>query len=476
MAYESYGSLPSSQQSTTQSGPLVSQRSAVAAHNGNVNNTPWYSQGNAQTDREPPPVFSSQPRGGMTTLGRRGSVLQQRVCRMEAGIDPVDLLCDRLGTWRLSIKSLVKLFKSIHQVESKCAKGYCNSSKDITTPLEHGPGHFLETGGLQEIWLALKDYAIDNGTTHQDYVNFIDRAILPGLRGIKADIKAMITSIRRDSDLKNGDLYQSRLTVDKLVARLDKSIKSMSYTTLDSSHATADPVLCSQAVNHAIVNLHEQENILHNSILDLQKEMSLFDQKIVQSLQLVFCQFQEFQLENNIESPDLITEIVDKLNAIQPQTEWNEFVHRHQLHLVKENAAFKSEWEIQYPNKDHLLSRVIKAGALERKSSILKQWGEEFYVLSPAGYLHGYKSFSHFLENALSPECSIFLPQTSFDMDEIDELDEDCNEFELRGKDGQGKISLEKTFCFRAMNNQDFVEWIQCIHKIMERFKPVPLL
>ncbi|KAL0097547.1 hypothetical protein J3Q64DRAFT_1670813 [Phycomyces blakesleeanus] len=435
--------------------------------------TPWYIQDakvQAEDGEVPPPVFSSQPRTSMSLPGRRGSMLQQQVCRMDYGIDPVNLLCDRLSTWRVSIKTLVKMFKSIHDAESKSSKGYCNASKNFALPSETDPNKFVHSGGIQDVWLAFKNYSLEEGTLRQDYVHYIERALLPGLRGIKTDIKTMIGSIRKDPELRNQKLYDSRLTVDRLVSRLDKNLKTITQVP-EQADQIGDPLLLSQG-KQSIKTLYDQENTLHDQMLNLQQEVCVFEQNVVESLRLVFQEFKKFRLESKIDSPSLVNDIEAKFNAIRPQTEWKDFVQRNQFNLVREDATYKSDRLISYPNQNHHLVQPIKEGPLERKSALRKSWVEGFYILSPAGFLHGYKSPDMFYEDPMNPESTVFLPRTKFSTDNTDE----DGTFELRGKDAQVTLGLEKTFIFRAINDRDLNRWLKNITQCMERYKPMPML
>lgn len=63
-------------------------------------------------DEEPAPIFASQPKRNLTL--KRPSKVQQHIYRMSGGIEPVDLLCDRLHVWQLAIKDLVSENEKVH--------------------------------------------------------------------------------------------------------------------------------------------------------------------------------------------------------------------------------------------------------------------------------------------------------------------------------------------------------------------------
>ncbi|KAG0174457.1 hypothetical protein DFQ28_006473 [Apophysomyces sp. BC1034] len=424
---------------------------------------PWFaheSKIELEPGLDPPPVFSAQPKRQLTALTRhRGSKMQQQMYRMESGIDPVLLLTDRLKSWRMAIKSLVALFKQFVTVESKCAKGYSQSSNAILLPSRELTGQFLDSGGIQTVWTAFRNYSMEQSMLHHEYVNYLSRAVIPSLRSVKDDIKRMVTSISKDKDLSSESLYQSRMIVDNLLSKLDQTIQM----TMQSP----------QTANHrAIKKLHENENILHDNVLNLQREVGMFEQKIVENIRYVAQRLQEYRLQKKMDSYELMGKITTAFDSIQPNTEWNEFVRRNHNNLVQENAAYKTDRVVDYPNKQHELVQPIKFGFLERKTSLMRQWVEGLYVLSVAGYMHGYKNAELFNSNPLHPETSIFLPNTSISQSD----DDDDRVIEIRGKNAQGTITLEKTFTFRASNAAEYQEWLGLIYALADRFRPVPLL
>ncbi|KAF7723516.1 hypothetical protein EC973_001891 [Apophysomyces ossiformis] len=435
---------------------------------------PWFgheSKIELEPGLDPPPVFSAQPKRQLTTLTRRGTKVQRQLYRMESGINPVLLLTERLKAWRLAIKSLVALFKEIIMVESRCAKGYSQSSMAITLPSRESTGQFMDSGGIQTVWTAFRNYTLEQSMLHHEYVNYLSRAVIPSLRGVKEDIKRMVASIGKDKDLSSDSLYHSRMHVDQLLSQLDQTIQMTMQAPHTANHRI-DPLLLNLGVFHAIKQLNEQENILHENVLNLQREVGMFEQKIVENIRYITRKLHEYRLQKKMDSYEVMGKITSSFDSVQPNTEWNEFVRRNQNNLVRENAAYKTDQVAEYPNKHHELVQPIKFGFLERKTTLMRHWVEGLYVLSPAGYLHGYKNAESFNSDPLHPEISIFLPNTTVTQPE----EEDTRMIEIRGKNAQGTLARERTFVFRTSNDAEYQDWLNQIHAMSERFRPVPLL
>ena len=131
---------------------------------------------------------------------------------------------------------------SIEDIETKSASQYSKSSKDIVVPFPEGQGQFMQSGGIQEVWLAFRNYTVEQSVRHQDYVNYIDRSVLPSLRNIKNDIKALLKYIGRDKDLRTNNLYDDRRRMDTLVSKLDRIIQADSQMA-DRAYQHPDPLL-----------------------------------------------------------------------------------------------------------------------------------------------------------------------------------------------------------------------------------------
>lgn len=166
----------------------------------------------------------------------------------------------------------------------------------------------------------------------------------------------------------------------------------------------------------------------------------------------------------------MIGQITSTFEGVQPDTEWNDFVQRNRNHLVSENAAYKTERDIHYRNQRHDLVKPIKVGLLERKSRMMRSWSEGLYILTPVGFLHGFRSAEAFEADPERPECSIFLPHTSVNY----YAQEGC--FEIQGRNIKSHLlgGREKNFEFRARDINDLHDWFNKIRPFSEWFQPEP--
>ncbi|EPB84648.1 hypothetical protein HMPREF1544_08591 [Mucor circinelloides 1006PhL] len=454
------------QQLVPSSDPGINRRLSVARQG-----VPWTDrQSKLQIDSssEPPPMFTAAPKK-MSIRHPRESKSSKHIYRMDNGIDPVILLTTRLEAWRLAIKNLVALFKKIIAVELKTSKGLVLASRDIVVPFDKSNGQFLEigTGGIQDVWASLRDYTMQHGMLHHESAGYLEKAVIPALRAIKNDIKTMIIAIQKDKALKSTDIFESRMQVDKLISRLDKVIECCNRSPQTANDNT-DPFLVNLGIIHAVRELCDHENRLHDNILNLQKETGIFEQKIIENTRYVIQKLEEFRLKNKLEHKDFIGKVVETFNGIKPTLEWNEFVRRNQYNLILENSAYKTENMVEYPNQDSKFVRALKIGPLQIKTGVMRSWTEGVYLLTPAGFLHGYKTPKHFQTNPLRPNYSVFVPHCSIERDED-------GSFELRGKEKRASMGLGSHYTFRASNPRDGQQWFEALVRMADQFRIVPL-
>lgn len=259
-----------------------------------------------------------------------------------------------------------------------------NASKEIILPFENANGQFLENGagGIQDVWASLRDYTMQHGILYHESAGYIEKAVIPSLRAIKSDIKTMTNAIEKDKSLKSTLIFDSRVEVDRQISRLDKVIQTVGRDPQNADQNT-DPFLLNLGVIHAVRELCDHENTLHDNILNLQKETGLFEQKIIENVRYILLKLQEYRLKHKIETEDKIGMVTETFNQIEPTTEWNDFVKRNQFNLVLEDSAYKTENMVEYPNQDSKYCRAVKIGPLQLKTGVLKGWTEGVYILTP---------------------------------------------------------------------------------------------
>ncbi|KAH8547993.1 hypothetical protein BGW37DRAFT_406094, partial [Umbelopsis sp. PMI_123] len=417
----------------------------------------------------PAPVFSaSAPKLSITR--RNTTSYQKQTFRMDAGINPADVIVERLEAWRGVLKNLANFWKEISAAHSQTAKGYTKGSSLIEVPFQDTGLHFREDGGVQTVWAATREYSVIQAKHHHDYSMFLDRSIIQGLRSVKKDVKAMAQSIRSDDRLKTDRLYRCREQADILQTRLNKYIQLVNTTPEHASDKT-DPYIVSACLEEQTAKLYREENRLHDSMLNLQREYAIFERKMIDNAKLVLHSLQEYRTEDKYLTDHTVHMIMDTFNNLDSDCETTVFFDRRQGELVPDNAAYKDLNNITYENRSHPLVIPCRVGFFERKTFVTKNWVEHKYALTPSGFLHEYKSEKDFPCN---PEKSIFIPHTTV-VGKESNVHHDYI-FEIRGRNNsKGKImktlDRDKTYVLRTRTGDEMQAWMDILTPMSHQFR-----
>ncbi|KAK4518162.1 uncharacterized protein ATC70_001513 [Mucor velutinosus] len=394
--------------------------------------TPTSAQGSIHSTASPPPKFMARPRtASVIRFPTRKRTMQKHIYTMKDGLDPVKVLCNRLTSWQVSVKYLLSMFHSIKKVESSTGKGYRKIDSKSTIPVKI-KDQFKSSHGVQDAWAAFRQYTRENSLIHQDFVDFIENEIVPILHIILKDIHAMMQSLKHNKDLRTNTLWECRKKADKVITQLNSDIYSVvnAQEKAKSNYVIPkgrDPLLSKYVVIHTIRDLYKQENRLHKDFLETQDSYRRFEQeKIINVYTELFQTFERYRVQHHLENLEGVTKVAGIFNAIETDAEWLDFVQHHDNELVKSNAAFKDEQALDFPNASHPLVQPLAIGVLQRHHG--KKWHEEYYVLSPVGLLHRFKSEQDLLNTPLKPEATMFVPQCTILINPPSQL------LELKGK------------------------------------------
>ncbi|GAN06392.1 conserved hypothetical protein [Mucor ambiguus] len=394
--------------------------------------TPSPTDDSVHSAASPPPKFKAHPRtASVIRFPTRKRTMQKHIYAMKDGLDPVKVLCNRLTSWQVSVKYLLSMFHSIKKVESSTGKGYRKIDSKSTIPVKI-KDQFKSSHGVQDAWSAFRQYTRENSLIHQDFVDFIENEIVPTLHIILKDIHAMMQSLKHNKDLRTNALWECRKKADKVITQLNSDI----YSTVSAQEKAKnnyvipkgrDPLLSKYVVIHTIRGLYKQENRLHKDFLETQDSYRRFEQeKIINVYTELFQTFERYRIQHHLENLEGVAKVAGIFSAIETDAEWLDFVQHHDNELVKSNAAFKDEETLDFPNASHPLVQPLAIGVLQRHHG--KKWHEEYYVLSPVGLLHRFKSEQDLLNTPLKPEATMFVPQCTILINPTSQL------MELKGK------------------------------------------
>lgn len=196
-----------------------------------------------------------------------------------------------------------------------------------------------------------------------------------------------------------------------------------------------------------------EENATRQDILAVQENFSQFESHIVQVIQQGIGQFYTVMAQQSDSQKQLYGSMVQNIQKQDPLFEWNNFVRHNNQLLIDPSAPQRTLQNVSFVGQNHSATQALCQGALERKQGLLKKYEPSVYAITPAGFLHEFKSDDDMAKDP-SPEMSLYLP--------------DCtvggingNAFVVKGKDISSKLSLSgtKEYEFRARSDQDAETW-----------------
>ncbi|CAO3611976.1 unnamed protein product [Mucor hiemalis] len=353
------------------------------------------------------------------------------------------------------------MFQNIKKVESNSGKGYRKIDAKFSFPHKI-EGQFKSSHGVKDAWDAFRQYTRENSLIHQDFVDFIENEIIPILHIMIKDIHNQMHSLKQNKKLYTASLWDCRKKADSIITKLNSDI----YATVNSQEKAKsnyvipkrDPLLTKQVVINTIQDLYKHENQLHKEFLNTQDSYRQFEQeKIINVYTELFKTFEEYRVEHRLENLESVAKVSRLFSAIETDAEWLDFLQHHENELVKQTAAFKDEQTLDFPNVSHPLVQPLILGNLQRHHG--KKWTEEYYILSPVGLLHCFKSEKDFRHSPLKPDTTMFIPQSTVLVNPTSQL------LELKGKalgrmfGGGSKRMLELS----SENHDVIKQWIDIL-------------
>ncbi|ORZ28921.1 hypothetical protein BCR41DRAFT_297896 [Lobosporangium transversale] len=354
------------------------------------------------------------------------------------GLNPADILLNRLTAFKDVIKNLQHYFEEVVEVETNVSKAMNKASGVITVPFKDGQ-QFLGKGGLQDVCTGLRDSAKTRSDQHASAARFVDETIVKNLRRLKQDIKGRIKALKTDSNLYNNKVFKERELTQEKVAALAKAIGLFDMSgqhQSDMEKVQSDPYVINLALKCQLAKQVHEENLFARALKQCQDEIKTFEAHIIKEVKQILASFAEYQLNNatNTFSQSWApTQLA--LNMLQEDSEWSNFVEKYGHRLFPSDLVDANPDDLDYPCKDNPYVIPVKTAHLSRQSSVLKSWKEGYFVLTLSGWLHVFGSADR--EKDSVPDHSIYIPTAT--LGPHTEAGQKQHSFSLEGK-GKGGL------------------------------------
>ncbi|KAF9086584.1 hypothetical protein BGX23_008776 [Mortierella sp. AD031] len=375
------------------------------------------------------------------------------------GLNPADILLNRLIAFKGVVKNLQQYFTEITEVETGVSKAMNKASGVLVVPFKDGQ-QFLGKGGFQDVCVGLRDSAKTNSEQHASAARFVEETIVKNLRRLKQDIKGKIKALKADTSLYNNKVFKEREATQERIANLAKAIGLMDMSGQhqhDMEKMQSDPYVINISLKRQLAKQVHEENLFARALKQCQDEIKTFEAHIIQETKRILSSFAEYQLANasTIFSQSWAP-TQEALNILQEDTEWNNFLGLHGHRLFPSELVDANPDDLDYPCKDSPYVQPLKTAHLSRQSSVLKNWKDGYFVLTLAGWLHVFGSADQ--EKDAVPDHSIYIPTST--LGQHSEAGQKQHVFSLDGKGKGGLLHRDaQTFTLRAHSREEMIEW-----------------
>ncbi|KAG2226531.1 hypothetical protein INT45_014275 [Circinella minor] len=371
-------------------------------------------------------------------------------------LNRAEVIITRLDYWQHLIKAVINWLEELVKISFQNSR--CFSQRALPT-LKEDIGDTSSENAMATLQAGLQMLSIQLATEEKDFGKKIQQDFLPGLVKLRKDAKEMIRGLKEEPELIMDELLRLAETTRKSMTQLNRYCKAAE--TYPVEH---DPWLANLYVLRQLKHEIDEENRMRKLMVPIQKGTAAYEARVLEQLKpaIEFC-YKKLSpgLWKGTEENDTPFQLV--MEQLVPSSEWNNFYDIKKKDLVNEENPLKDYLKINYPNKSNPKVMTVAKGILERRTGVLKQYAERYYVLSQCGYLHQFT-----MNDKVSPERSIYIPETtiipSIDISHFaeNEKTEGPYTFEIH-KRGTQVLQRDRTFYFRTNSREELLQWCRVL-------------
>ncbi|KAI1338778.1 PH domain-containing protein [Xylariaceae sp. FL0016] len=370
------------------------------------------------------------------------------------------LLTERLQAWKHAVGYLEEYVGAVEKVHKQHSKEYEKVLKTISHPLREGAHFDQGLGGVAGFFenMRVNTQAMINSNAETEKT--LKGTVLPILERLHKEIKAKHKEVSHGAEKSAKEIEKARNTTQKQIELLGQHAAAFESTGGKMNPAD-DPYVIHRGVFHRLNKQVIEENNHRNDLLHLQDNFQAFEAHVVQVVQQAMESFNQVAGGQAEKTRALYTDMLGAAQKIPGDFEWNGFLNREGHRLVSPHEAPRSVESISFPNQDHMSTKPIIEGSLERKSRNKLSWGTQsgYYVVTASKYLHEFKDDDN-LRAEPKPELSIYLPDAVIGSPSGEK-------FSVKGKDKSksfsSKLSGSSELAFKAHSAADAEKWFEAI-------------
>ncbi|WPG98603.1 PH domain-containing protein [Acrodontium crateriforme] len=371
------------------------------------------------------------------------------------------LFHERLQAWKHACGYIEDYITATEKLHSQHSKEYEKVLKTVSQPLKEGHHFDQNLGGIAGMFDNIRSNTQGISTSNAESAKTLKTAVLPIFERLHTEIKNKTKELVKGAGKGAKAVDKARNVSQKHIEFLGQHTASFDSTG-GTIKAAEDPYILQRQVYHRLNKQVLEENNNRDDMLAVQSNFYQFEAHVVQTFQSGMAQFNQVVSSQAEQTRTMYGDMIATTQRIDPNFEWNGFMHRNNGILLDPNGAKRTVENIAFPNQDHRSTKPLIAGSLERKGKLFKRYDTAYYVVTPSKYMHEFKTDDDFAKDP-SPENSLFLPDCMIGA-------VDGNKFNVKGKDSSkgamSKLSMSHEFAFKAHTPQDAKQWHDIIASV----------
>ena len=373
------------------------------------------------------------------------------------------LLQERLSAWKHMVAYLEDYVKVVAKDSHTQSKDSEKILKTLNHPLKEGHHFDQALGGVAGLFENLRANTQAQSQLHAETSKNLSGTVLPILERLHKEIKA------KNKELDSGAGKQSK-AVEHARNTSQKHIETLGQQTgtFDSAGgrttAQNDPYVLQRGIWYRLNKQLMEENNHRSDLINIQNNFQQFENHVITTIHNFFNTFNSYMSGQADRTKAMYGDMATTAGKIDPSFEWNGFMKRSGHILISPNAPPRTIDTVSFPNQNHRATKPLIEGSLERKSKMGSLGGNKanYYVVTPAGYMHEYKDNDNFRTDP-TPEHSLYLPDCVIGA-------VDGPKFSIKGKDSKSKftskLSMSSEYTYLAHTASDAQQWHSIIASV----------
>ena len=322
------------------------------------------------------------------------------------------LLVERLRAWKHAVSYLEAYVSQTESLHKTLAKEYQKVLKTVDEPLREGH-HFHQSsvvvggaggagagavGGVASFFDSLRTNTVRLATSHQETAAELRSVVLTALERLHKSIRDRQKHVAAECERSSKAVGRARANTQQQVELLAQHTAAADFSSgggggggTAKPRPDMDPYVLKRVVLQKLGKQVLEENAQHEELLGVQSHTQVFEQQVLQALQAAVQSFSAVVTKQLDTQRLLAADTAEKCVAVPQDFEWINFVSRSAESLADAGTPKRTVEAVRFPNEDHVATKPLVEGALQRKGTFVRSYNNGYYVLTKNKFLHEFK-------------------------------------------------------------------------------------